>query len=666
MSETPETPTTEIFNTTVADQLKILAGDGSPKPDGASAAREKKPPKKRTPPAQTPNRAALTVALLKNKIPTPPIERSTERTKAIGQMLDEGREWVSNCALEIVSLWKEINESDEGSATRVLLEEEAGNLIQNVAALIGLRHADSSLSDDEKKRLARSFAIYYASVVLGAHYAPDAEIWRAAWFLLQTGAARVVHDAFPQGAENVRVLPKMWIEFPHAFLGAPTTDGSALEKSGLLDVFGTVVNLITKDSAGYWKCLGDVRKEASINSIAGFLKTPRAGIFTLPVYSAYHSDSSQFYGGGTLAVKSEGSADTGFHISTIQVVDNCVLTSYEHAVRVKAPLQVKFLSLSRGFAAVLRGERLPTLKLPFEVFQAKNLNEPRIDIRFENDEDKFKALCHIARVLKRAIRMAIRHPAPQTSAKPRHGEAEPRHGVAKQADVKKGGGELRREAPSRRGETAEKRGPREEKRSKTAPEAISPEERSQAEKALKQVSDEKNLAVIPQAGIFSPAQPSGCAHAVLRSPVRGSSGIHCVVVRSVARAKAEIYWYPKRLGHLFSEGKYSGLVFSYFVKQTKFDHFKSRAPVLPKKPEEVNPASVAEATAEMAEEGQKQEDGPNPEVRHAVAEVNVWASPQARALAEKLGIADEVISAKRGSKVTKADVLAHHNKTAEG
>lgn len=647
-----DTPTTEIFNTAVADQLKNLAGDGSPKFNGTSTAHEKKPSKKRIPPAQTPDRAALTGTLLKSKTPLPSIERSAERTKAIGAMLDEGREWMSNCALEIVSLWKESNESDEGSTTRVLLEEDAGNLIQKVAEFIGLRHADSSLSDDEKKRLARSFAIYYASVIWGAKYVPDAEIWRALWFLLQTDAARVAHES-PQGAESVRVLPKMWIEFPHAFLGAPTSDGRALEESGLLDVSGAAGNLIEKDSRGYWKCIGDIKKQATINSIAEFLKTPRAGIFALPVYSVYRADSGQFYGGGMLAVKSEGSEDAGFHLSIIQVVDDCVLASYERAVRTKAPLQAKFPPLSLGFNAVLRGERLPSLKLPFEGFKTENLNERQAELgRYEDDGDRFNALCHIARILKRALRMAIHLPAPRASAR--------------QADVKRSGKEPRRE-------TAEKREPREATRSKTAPEAISSEENSQAEKALKQASDEKNLAVIPQADFFSPAQPAGCAHAVLKRPVRGSSGIHCVVMRSIARAKVEIYWYPKRLEHLFAEGKHTGLVYSFFIKQTKFDYFKSRAPVLPQKTGEAGPVSAApDAETTVAEEGKKQEDAPPPEVSHTEPKEqppvanNIWASPQARALAEKLGIADEVIPASRGGKVTKTDVEAYHSKTVKG
>ncbi|MBI1998962.1 MAG: hypothetical protein HYS73_01335 [Parcubacteria group bacterium] len=626
-----------VFNTSLADQLKGLNG-GTP---------EKKPKK---PEFKKVQRAPVPTAP-PSREPIAPPQRSADGAKKIGETLDRAREWVSDCAMELVSLWGEAAKSDAGSTEHVILEEQAHGLVKNFVSFLEGGEKGAVVSADEQARLARWSAIFYAAVIMNTADIPSAEIHRALWFLLKTDAVRVCHEP-PQGAESIRVLPKIWIEFPHAFLGAPTTDGRALEESGLLGASGAIADFIKKDSDGFWQCIADARKGATAPAFPKFYDAPCAGTFVLPIPSVYLEESKTYYGGGSLVVKSEGNADSGFYLSVIQFVDDRILTFYEGAIAKKAVLQTKFVPLSSSFRAFSHGERFSSIKLPLEAFGKEHLYERRVDIgHFEGDPDKFRAMCHIASLLKRAIRMSLR----PSFANPRKTE-KPAVKAEKTA------------SPMKLDATRGKERHAAERRSDEKKETISSEELSQAAAALKKVSDEKILPAISQAEFFAPAQPAGCTHATLASQVRGRSGVHFVAFRSVAREKASVYFFPKRLENLFSGGKYAGLVFSLVVKQTMFEYHKSRAPILPvpktrvAEAEETKPVSPPSAPEAEAADVPQTEVSPI-SAPPVAAEANVWASPRAKALAEELGIGDEKITS-HGKKVTKADVEAYAKKKA--
>lgn len=667
--------TTEVRNA-LQEQVAQLIDDAGAQPSDSSLNKKspdepKELPTKQEAPAPV-RRSPFAFAMFKK---SPKVRASADRTQMLGELLDAARTWVEGQAADAKAHWRDAARMSRESHSYGLMEEQAHLVVKDVASFLsgkesfGDEPSDGPWSDDEKARVVRSSAIYYAAAVWSDESAPDVEVWRALWFLLGTRAARIM-QVEPRGCESVKILHWLWLEFSNAFLGAPTSDGRAIENSGLLGVSGSVVTLI-RDESGSYRCSVDAaRKQATVHSLSEFYKAPSEGVLVIPVRSVYFREQEKLLGGGLLVVEITGTERENLSVRVVgDVVDSTMFATFEHALYMKdVPLPVQFSRLSDGFAEVLRGgAQLASVTFPFSVLEMKNLNETRVELDHREETDKFVALCRVARTLRRAISVELR-----ISSK-----AKPVSGVKRAAE----------------------RGPRhhEEYGGKPEPQKASEKVKREAtddlKAALVNASTKFRLPIIQEVAEFFSRKLRGATLAsfppVFYFDGKSFKDVSCVLVRRTDKGKEEVYAFPPHLAELFS-GKYDGLIltkiaaYARWLSKEKRESKQASGEEETRVPEQhaagedqpqAGGSEIAEplpAQTETASESSKfpvettaEEEAPMqtlPKAERPKKEPQQyearWASPQARILAEEHGIniSELVTFAPQGKKVTKADV----------
>ncbi len=586
---------------------------------------------------------------------------SEERELLVGEIVDEVRSWVMDCVESLVGAWDAIKKTEEDGEARAVLQKRTFTLRQEFEKLLTGDGIDGieALTPGDRALVGRVAAIYYAAHVWNASMnggIPAEETARALCFLLKAGAARITRDE-PQGVKSIRVFSSMWIAFPYASSGRETPDLRAMEKSRLLSFAKAIARYARSDADVFGKSRESILKESTLvvfhpRSIKEFLEKPRTGKMALRVFPEYREKTKQYRSGGMALVAVCGDDENGYSLRVLNVFDDHLLASLLDAAgkNKEAHLLPEVLSLSSFLRNALpEGVCLSAIEIPMDLFKIADLRSWRVNV--ERCEDGvFRALCALTHVIRGTFLRAMKYEPKQTQKE-----------SAKPADTAQESGNRSNEAHGGKGEAAE-----------------------DLKAALVRESEKRRLPICTMAEFLSPKRPRGVTLA--EAPEIFWEGkevvfaeIACVLARRKDGARAEILAFPPRLAELFN-GTHNGLIFRELIKHAKQMTKESApkeeppderetvsepvapAPLVPEVPEEEAHTQPEANSSNVSEETVPVVVNESPDAAPIPAEVNVWASPQARALAEELGIAYEKITPRGKKKVTKADVLAYAEK----